>query len=397
VPWKATRPVDQKIEFLTRLRNGERMTDLCLEYGIARKTGHKLAKRFEQLGALGLEEQSRAPKHIPHKTTLEVAKLLIAERRKHQTWGARKLKAVLEKRLEHPLPSPSAIHGVLLRAGLIERQKRRAYHQAQPTHLRKAEAPNEVWCIDYKGQFRLGDKSYCYPLTLTDQYSRYLLGCEAMARISDEEARDACEQVFREYGLPAAIRSDNGTPFASTGLAGLTKLSAYWMRLGIALERIRPAKPQDNGRHERMHRTLKRETTRPARANLLQQQERFDAFLDEYNRERPHEALAMRRPAEVYQPSARPHPAQLPELTYPTHDDVLRVYGNGAIHIPGRGKVRLSLALAGQLVGIRELDDGRWLISYCSLDLGYFDGSTTLIPIQPNPQGTNEVLPMCLD
>ena len=395
MPWKATRAVDQKIDFLSRLQSGERMSDLCREYGIARKTGHKLAGRFEQLGAAGLEEQSRAPKVIPHRTPPEVEDLLVAEKRLHQSWGPRKLKDVLEKRLGHNFPAASTIGEVLKRHGLVEpRRKRRPGQRAQPTPLRQAGRPNELWCIDYKGHFRLGDKSYCYPLTVTDQYSRFLLGCEAMAAIRDEAAREACEDIFRAYGLPAAIRSDNGAPFASTGLAGLTKLSAYWMQLGIELERIRPGEPQDNGRHERMHRTLKRETTRPARTNLLQQQERFDDFVDEYNRERPHEALGMKRPAEIYAPSMRPYPQRLPELEYPTHDDVLTVGKHGYIRL-SRAHAYVSTALAGQQVGVRELDDGRWLVSFVSLDLGHVDASRPFSTINPIPQGVEKVLPMC--
>jgi len=279
VPWKATKPVDLKMEFIARLRAGERITDLCREYGISRKTGHKLVNRVERLGACGLEEQSRAPKHIPHRTPPEVVQLILATKRRRQTWGPKKLKDELERQLGHVLPATSTIASILDRNGLVDKRKYRPRHTPRPTTLRQALAPNDVWCIDYKGQFRLGDGSYCYPLTVTDQYSRYLLGCEGMSAINDEAARDACAEIFRTHGLPLAMRSDNGVPFASTGLAGLTKLSVYWLRLGIALERIRPAHPQDNGQHERMHRTLKRETTRPARSNLLQQQERFDAFV----------------------------------------------------------------------------------------------------------------------
>jgi transposase InsO family protein len=394
MPWKAKRPVDLKMDFIARLRRGERMAELCREYGISRKTGHKLKKRVEQLGAAGLEEQSRAPRHIPHKTPPELVELLVAEKHQHPTWGAKKLKDVLERRLGHSFPAASTIHGALLRSGLVESRKRRPRYVPQPTTLRQAGAPNDVWCIDYKGQFRLGDQSYCYPLTVTDQHSRFLLGCEGMAAISDEAARDVCAEIFQTYGLPVVIRSDNGVPFASTGLAGLTKLSAYWLRLGIDLERIRPAHPEENGQHERMHRTLKRETTRPARANLLQQQERFDAFLEEFNLERPHEALGMKRPAEVYQPSPRPCPARLPELAYPTHDDVLTVSRHGDIYLARQGQMRLTPALAGQHVGVRELDDGRWLVTYANIDLGHFGRGKGFTPITSTPPEAIEVLPM---
>jgi len=391
VPWKVAKPLDLKLEFIVRLQRGERIGDLCREYGIARKTGHKLANRYVELGAIGLEEQSKAPKHTPHKTRPEIVDLVLKEKRAHPTWGPRKLKVVLEQRLGHAMPAASTLGEILGRAGLVEKRQRRPWQPTKPTKLRTAAEPNDIWCIDYKGQFRLGDRSYCYPLTVTDQYSRYLLGCEGMSAISDEAAREACEEIFRRNGLPEAIRSDNGAPFASTGLAGLTKLSVYWLRLGIALDRIRPSHPEENGRHERMHRTLKRETTRPAYANLLQQQERFDAFVEEYNWRRPHEALAMRTPAAVYTPSPRLYPARLPELRYPMHDDVLQVSKHGYVRLRQRVHIYISTALAYQDIGIRELDDGRWLLSFASLDLGYIDGRRFTAPSIP-PEA--DVLPM---
>jgi transposase InsO family protein len=371
VPWKAKSPMDLRKEFIRRLGEGERLTDLCREYGISRKTGNKFKKRFEELGEVGLENRSRAPVFIPHKTPPELEAVLIDERKHHPSWGAKKLKTVLEQRLGAPLPSVSAIHAVLARNGLVQARKKRQRYQSMSTTLRQAAAPNEVWCIDYKGQFRLGDKTYCYPLTMTDQFSRFILCCEGMGAISDEHAREVCHQVFSVHGLPAVIRSDNGVPFASTGLAGLTKLSILWLRLGIVPERIRPAHPEENGRHERMHRTLKFETARPSRGNLLQQQERFDEFVEEFNHHRPHEALGMKRPAEVHQASARPLPSRLPEAVYPGFDDVLRVNRSGEIYIPGIDKVVLSPTLAGEHVGIREERDGRWLVRFCEMELGH--------------------------
>ena len=378
--------MDLRMEFMARLHRGERMTDLCIEYGVSRKTGHKLKKRYEELGVAGLEDQSRAPKCIPHKTTDEVAELIVAERVKHPTWGPRKLKEVLEERLGHQLPSSSTVGNILVRRGLVTPKRIRERYKPRPTTLAEASAPNDVWCIDYKGQFRLGDQSYCYPLTVTDQYSRYILGCDGMAAIDEDQARDSCELLFRTHGLPTVMRSDNGVPFASVGLAGLSKLSVYWLRLGIKPERIRPAHPQDNGQHERMHRTLKRETTRPARTNLLQQQEAFDAFVEEFNNERPHEALAMKRPAQVFETSARKHPDLVPEPHYPTHDDVLYVDVKGRIKL-GAHRVHLTTALTKQPVGLREQEDGRWLVTFMEVDLGYVEQNHTFTPHQPAPSG----------
>jgi transposase InsO family protein len=282
----------------------------------------------------------------------------------------------LEQQLERELPAHSTIGDILERAGLIHDRRPRKRFPPTPTGLREVTASNQVWCIDYKGQFQLGDRSYCYPLTITDHFSRFITCCHAMASISDEQARDVCQDVFREYGLPETIRSDNGVPFACNGLAGLTKLSVYWLRLGIKLERIRPGHPEENGRHERMHRTLKQETTRPARSNLLQQQERFDEFVDEFNTIRPHEALDMRRPADLFTSSPRPYPASLPELSYPTHDEVLIVGKTGMLHLPGRRTLYLASALAGHPVGLRECNDGRWLVSFMHLDLGHIQPTT---------------------
>ena len=375
MPWESRTPVDLRIEFMNRVMQGETVAQLCREYGISRKTGDKFKQRFKRLGEEGLGDQSRAPKIIPHRTPPELVELIVAERKRHPTWGPKKVKETLERRLKRVLPAPSTIGDILLRAGLVQARAKRRRVPPQPTTLRTAHAPNDVWCIDYKGQFRLGDRSLCYPLTLTDQYSRFILGCEAMTAISDEAAREACEELFHRYGLPKVIRSDNGVPFASNGLANLTQLSAYWLRLGIELERIRPAHPEENGRHERMHRTLKFETTRPPRANLLQQQERFDEFVEEFNQERPHEALAMKRPAQVYKASPRNLPAVLDEPQYPEHDDVVPVSRIGHIYFR-RKQIYLSTALAFQYVGLREEEDGRWLVSFMSLDLGRITNHT---------------------
>lgn len=377
--------MDLRIEFMNRLADGEKVADLCVEYGISRKTAYKFKTRFEQSGIAGLGDRPRAPKVIPHKTPEELVAVIIAERKKRPSWGPKKLKQILEKRLDRELPASSTIGDILERAGLIQLRPTRRKHVMRPTTgLRETTAPNQVWCIDYKGQFRLGDGSYCYPLTISDQWSRFILCCEGMASISDEQAREACHDVFRIHGLPETIRSDNGVPFASTGLGGLTRLSAFWMRLGIKLERIRPAHPEENGRHERMHRTLKQETARPARANLLQQQERFDEFTDEFNTVRPHESLEMKRPADVHTPAVRGYPDALPELDYPLHDDVLLVGATGMIHLPRRRPVYITPALAGHPLGIREEQDGRWLVTFVDLDLGHIDPTSQIFTALTN-------------
>lgn len=383
VPWKTRSPVDLRIELMRRLYDGERMRDLCVEYGISEKTGRKFRRRFEESGNAGLVDRTRAPLHIPHKTRPELAKLILAAREQHPTWGPKKLKVLLEKRYGRDFPAPSTIGDVLARAGLVTPRARQRAMPRVPSSLQVAKAPNDIWCIDYKGQFRMGNGKYCYPLTVTDQFSRYLLGVEAMPAIADEAARDSCEVLFRRYGLPRAIRSDNGAPFASRGLAGLTKLSAYWLLLGIRLERIRPANPQENGRHERMHRTLKAETAKPPRTNLLQQQECFDAFIDEYNEERPHEALGQRPPSTVYRASKRCYPSSIPVPPYVGCDDVLKVSASGSIYLPRLRQVYVSTALAGLPVGIETQTDGRWLLRFASLDLGYIDRAVMkLAPIE---------------
>lgn len=374
MPWKVSDPMTERMYFVTRLEKGERMTDLCREFGISRKTGYKFWERFKRQGVTALSDESRAPRRVARKTSEALEELLVEARGTHPSWGGKKLKDVLER--EHPevkLPSASTVAAILKRHGLVKDRKRRRHPASRGGPLTPAQAPNEVWAADYKGQFRLGDREYCYPLTATDLASRFILAIEALDGTDDEQARAAFGDVFATYGLPAAIRTDNGPPFASQGLAGLTKLSAWWLRLGIRHERIEPGHPEQNGQHERMHRTLKAETARPARANVLQQQDRFDEFREEFNEKRPHEAIDMKRPAEVYSVSDRRLPDPLPELDYPLHDDVLVVSRAGHIRLPRGRQVFLAHALAGHSVGLREQLDGRWLVTFTNLDLGTYD------------------------
>ena len=374
--------MSERMVFVSRLLAGERMGDLCAEYGISRKTGYKFKSRYEALGPAGLYDVSRRPRSSPGTTPAEIRALLIEARRAHPTWGPRKLLAIVRRR--HPdvqLPAPSTVGGILDREGLVTPRRRRRRVIRLGELRREPLGPNDVWCADYKGQFRLGNGRYCYPLTVTDQASRFIVACEGFESIDGDEARTVFDDRFGRYGLPHAIRTDNGAPFASRGLFGLTRLSVYWLKLGIALERIAPGKPQENGRHERMHRTLKHETTRPAAATLLGQQERFDEWVSTFNETRPHEALEQEPPATAYRPSARGYvPGSEPE--YPLHDEVRTLSPSGHVKIlRGRSATFLSSALGCERVGIRELEDGRWLVSFASLDLGWIDPTTlTLTP-----------------
>jgi len=353
------------------------MTDLCREFGISRKTGYKLRARFLDHGSGGFEDQSRRPHQSPYQTADKIVDLIVSWRNKHPTWGPKKLKSEIPKK--HPgikIPAASTIGEILSRKNLVKRRKPRRKAPPSLTRLRESTAPNDVWCSDFKGQFRLGNRQYCYPLTVTDHFSRFLLCCESLENTSESGVRPVYEAMFTEYGLPDAMRSDNGTPFASTGLAGLTSLSVWWMRLGIRLERIAPGHPEQNGRHERMHLTLKEETTRPPKQNILQQQERFDEFREEFNESRPHEALGMQYPVDVHKPATRRYEPELSPLEYPMHDEVRRVYPNGAVKMPGRGEFYISRALRGENIGLRELTPGNWLVTFMDVDLGEIDRET---------------------
>jgi transposase InsO family protein len=365
--------MDERLRFVARLLEGEQMTDVCREFGISRKTGYKIFERYKEHGLEALTDRSRRPVHYANQLPHQVETAIIALKREKPHWGARKIRELLVRRLDGDIrvPAKSTIHAVLDRHGLVKR-KGPNRRRATGTPLSPGQAPNDLWCADYKGEFKLGNGRYCYPLTITDHASRYLLLCEALESTREDLAITAFEQLFQERGLPAAIRSDNGVPFASpNALFNLSKLSVWWLRLGIQIERIKPGHPQQNGRHERMHLTLKREATRPPGSNSLQQQAKFDRFVQEYNDERPHEALDMKCPAEIYAPAPRPYQG-LPELTYPFHDRDVLVTACGRICMH-RKRVNLSTVLAGQTVGIKEIDDGIWLVSFMHYDLGYID------------------------
>jgi transposase InsO family protein len=379
--------MDERLRFVGRLLDGEAMTDVCREFGISRKTGYKIFDRYKEHGLEALTDRSRRPVRCANQLPSQIESLIVSLKRDKPHWGARKIRELLVRRLSGDVrvPARSTIHAVLDRHDLVKRIGR-LRQRATGTPLSGGTTPNDLWCTDFKGEFKLGNGRYCYPLTVTDHASRFLLLCEALDSTREDTAVTAFEQLFAERGMPLAIRSDNGVPFASpNALFNLSKLSVWWLRLGISIERIKPGRPQQNGRHERMHLTLKKEATRPPGLNSLQQQDRFDRFVHEFNTERPHEALAMKRPAEVYAPSTRPYRG-LPNLTYPFHDRDILVTACGRICMH-RKKINISTVLAGQNLGIKEVDDGIWLVSFIHYDLGYIDlEQRTLQPLD-NPFG----------
>ena len=387
MPWKECSVMDERLRFVARRLDGEAMSDLCREFGISRKTGYKIFDRYKEHGLEALTDRSRRPIRYANQLPTPIESLIVTLKGEKPHWGARKLRELLVRKLDGDIrvPANSTIHAVLHRHGLVK-ALRRPRHRAQGTELSAGLGANDLWCADFKGEFKLGNGRYCYPLTVTDHASRFVLLCEALESTREDIAITAFEQLFRQRGLPQAIRSDNGVPFASpNGLFNLSKLSVWWLRLGIAIERIKPGHPQQNGRHERMHLTLKKETTRPPGGNYLQQQARFDAFVSEFNAERPHEALAMKCPAEVYSASPRTY-AGLPDLTYPLHDRDVLVTACGRICMH-RKRINISTVLAGQRLGIKEVDEGIWLVSFMSYDLGFIDlEQKTLQPID-NPFG----------
>jgi putative transposase len=384
--------MDERVKFIARLLDGETMSGLCREFGISRKTGYKIYERYRDCGVEGLTDRSRRPYRHANQLPFQIETLIVRLKRDRPAWGAPKIRERLARLYpEVQRPAISTVHAVLDRHGLVKRRKRRR-NRAMGTPLSSSSAPNALWCADFKGEFMLADRRYCYPLTITDYASRYLIACEALASTKEATAFPVFESAFKQFGLPRAIRTDNGVPFASpNALFNLSKLSVWWLRLGIEIERIKPGNPQQNGRHERMHLTLKLETTRPAAETMLRQQARFDDFIACFNTERPHQALAMACPAEHYAPSTRPYRG-LPELDYPFHDKEATVTTCGRICLKRR-KINLSQVFAGQKVGIRQVEDRLWLVSFMHYDLGYFDDETCRLEPITNPFGA-KVLPM---
>jgi putative transposase len=384
--------MDERLRFVARLLEGEKMAVLCRQFDISRKTGYKIFERYKSCGLEGLTDRSRRPYRHANQLPFQTEALIVQLRKEHPTWGAPKIREKL-KRLHDDihLPAISTVHAVLDRHGLVNSRRTRR-HKAEGTALSRPTAANDLWCADYKGEFMLADRRYCYPLTVTDFASRYLLCCDALESTKEKYAFSVFERAFKEFGLPSAIRTDNGVPFASpNAFFGLSRLSVWWLRLGIRIERIRPAHPQQNGRHERMHLTLKKEATKPAAKNFLQQQAKFDQFIEYYNHERPHQALGMKYPGELYQPSQRIYTG-LSDLEYPFHDRTITVTACGRICI-ARRKINLSHVFAGQKVGIKEVAEKIWLVTFMDYDLGFFDQEVGRVECAQNPFRA-QVLPM---
>jgi len=386
--------MDERLRFVARLLEGEKMAPLCAEFGISRKTGYKIFDRYKDCGVVAFNDRSRRPYRQANRLPPPIEATIVRLKREYPGWGAPKIREKLRQQIAPvQLPATSTVHAVLDRHQLVKRRRRRRGGEPSVTALTQPTTPNALWCADYKGEFMLGNRRYCYPLTITDFASRYLLTCEALATTQERFAFTVFDRTFREYVLPAAIRTDNGVPFASpTALYRLSKLAVWWLRLGIRIERIEPGHPQQNGRHERMHRTLKAEATKPAASNVLQQQARFDTFVARYNQERPHQALEMQVPADRYARSSRLYRG-LEDVSYPFADATFTVTHCGRICFHGR-KINLSHVFAGQNVGVTQVGERIWLVTFMHYDLGYFDDEVGRVEPIENPFGS-KVLPMC--
>jgi putative transposase len=390
--------MDQRVRFIADFqRDYFSLAELCRRFGVSRKTAYKWIARYETDGPAGLVDRSRRPDTSPEATPPVVVEALLEGRRHHPTWGAKKLLSILARK--HPTwewPAHSTCANLFKRHGLVTSRGRRRDpgHPGRP--LTPMDAPNAIWTADFKGHFRTRDGEYCYPLTVADGYSRYLLACQGLQSTAIHLARPVFQRLFAEYGLPHMIRTDNGVPFATTALGRLSALSVWWIRLGIRPELIEPAHPEQNGRHERMHRTLKAETTRPPAGNLTAQQRRFNAFRLEYNNDRPHEALDQEPPASWYEASRRPLPTTVPPIEYPGHFEVRLVSRNSGIRWRNHW-VCVTQTLAGEYVGLEEVDDGRWDVYFGPLRLGRMDERRLRIEDHKGRWIRKKVSPMSLD
>jgi len=375
MPWNESTRMDERRFFVEAYLSGRfTMAELCRSAGVSRPTGYLWVERYRGHGEAGLWDRSHAVRSCPHRTPTSVADRLIELRRDHPFWGPRKLRAVARRRWPAlAWPSRSTIAVILRREGLsASRRPRRRQSERAGTTARTPAHPNELWTFDFKGQFLTGDHRYCYPLTTTDLASRQLLQCVALPDTRGAAVERHSDALMRELGLPEAIHSDGGAPFASVGLGRLSRLSLHWLRLGIRLERSRPASPQDNASHERMHRTLKQETTRPPEHNLTAQQRRFDRFREQFNHERPHEALDDHTPAQFYRRSERPFPRQLEEVCYPGHFEQRRINKLGQMRWKAQ-RLFVGGVFAGATVGLEEIEDGVWSLYFASHMLARLD------------------------
>lgn len=401
MPWTRTDWMSERVKFIAAYLEYEAsFTDLCLDFGVSRKTGYKWVRRYEADGPAALEERSRAPLTHPNAVAADVVEIILAIRRRHPRWGPRKVQVLLRRqRPRLVLPAASTIGDMLRRNGLVRKRRRIRRSSPYGDRLRQYDAPNAVWCADFKGCFPLGgqrDGERCHPLTISDGFSRYLLRCRALRRPLHRCAKRVFESAFLEYGLPRAIRTDNGPPFSTLAPGGLSRLAVWWIRLGIRPERIMPGRPDQNGRHERMHSTLKAETAKPPRSSFTAQQRAFDRFQLEYNDERPHEALGQQVPASLYRPSLRSYPGYLPQVEYPPHFETRVAYPNGVISF-GATQWYTSVCLAGERIGLEPSDEGRWRVHFGWVPIGVLDPKRAserrdrqfgqLIPITNGPGG----------
>jgi putative transposase len=375
MPWMETAPMQQREKFVADHRRGlYKMSELCARYNISRKTGYKWLERFHFHGIEGLVDRSHAPHHCPHRISEEMAKLLCATRRKRPSWGPEKILDNLKPkhRAITEWPALSTISDLFVRRGLVKKRRRRRRLLHPGAVPIRTNAPNDLWTADFKGQFRTSDGVYCYPLTIADQHTRFLIACHGLFSVKTVGARKVFEQAFRTFGLPAAIRTDNGVPFATCALHGLSELNVWWMRLGIQHQRIRPASPQENGAHERMHKTLKAEAIRPPKKNCRAQQAAFNRFRADFNGERPHQALNGATPASRYRACRRPFPERLPAIEYPGHYIVKRITNAGTFRLKHK-LLFLAHPLRQLPVGLEEIDDGIWSIYFMNVLLGRVD------------------------
>ncbi len=374
MPWKTVCTMDEKVRFIGDFLNGVfSFVELCDRYGISRKTGYKWIDRYTENGVEGLRDRSRKPRSHPRKTPEYIVKEVLKVRKRHPLWGPLKILKIIERQNRGwELPCRTTVYDILRRNGCIEKrkQRRKRAHPGKPTTI--ASDPNSLWTADFKGHFKTRNGVYCYPLTIADAYSRYLLDCRGLLGTKLKETKKVFKKLFNKYGLPERIRTDNGIPFASSALGRLSQLSIWWIRLGVYPELTEPASPQQNGQHERMHRTLKAATTRPPDHTLERQQKMFNVFRKEYNYERPHEALGQETPASQYIRSQRKMPRKLPQIEYPGHYEVRRVSNNSGIRW-FNVRIPVSQILAGEYIGLEEIDDGLWDVYFGPIWLGRLD------------------------